>query len=382
MREFRIQISEFRINLKSKAVLWVITFIFIVGVLGFLTSASYLGWDPRVVPRGLLDATDVAITHIPLLPKTPKQVMTRTVFEMGRVESGEHHFSLELTENPGEGNEKTIFSPKVFGPFKKSGDQIDLSATVSLGFSEESTQKSKIEFIEESDYFYFKAGDLPPLLGLDFRKLGSDWHKLDLTKITSDAKANVKEDAEIVADIKDKTGLILEILKKDGFRKVQVLPTEAVDGRESFHYQRKLSKEEITKIEQALLGEEASNLLEKISLDLFIDKSNFHFNKLEIKGAVSRDSEEGSDVILNVPDLGFHLVYELKKGSEEVEIKAPEDAKEIGSLLDLYLLVQSERKESPAEQILGATSGLGEFGANFLTVERLLHVLYLTPQAF
>ncbi|MCH7756846.1 hypothetical protein IIC45_02050 [Patescibacteria group bacterium] len=85
---------------------------------------------------------------------------------------------------------------------------------------------------------------------------------------------------------------------------------------------------------------------------------------------------------MNLPDLNFNVTYELLKPNLEVAIDTPESSKDLGSLLDLYLLVKADEEIDPASTILGAVSNIGEFGANFLTIERLVHVLYLAPQSF
>ncbi len=364
----------------------VLFLVLILSVLSLLTISSYLSLRLPLVPKAVVRATDITIASIKFLPKTPKQVITRAFFEMGRIKSGEHNFSLELVENPGSGNEKIILSPKVFGPFKRSVGQIDLAAEINLGFpSEDQGSSSKINFVESEDYLYFQVKNLPSFQNLDLSKLGSGWHKVDMTKIASDAKASIRSDEDIEQTIKEKTKLLFDSLATEHiFQKISVLPDEKTNTRDTFHYTIVLGEEDIKKIMAVFFSEEGSlQLLTDLSLDIFIDKSKFYFNKLEIKGLILKDSISSSSAVLNTPELGFKLIYELSKVNEDVEIGLPQDAIEIGSLFGLYLLVQGEEAEDgPAGLILGAATSLGEFGANFLTLERLLHVLYLAPSSF
>ena len=118
-------------------------------------------------------------------------------------------------------------------------------------------------------------------------------------------------------------------------------------------------------------------------MDVWVAKSGMYFNKIAISGTIAgQPLSSAAAVTLKTTDLNFTLVYEISKPNEDVAITTPESPTQLSSLLDLYLLVQPPGSENAATAILGVATNLNEFGANFLTVERLLHVLYLTPQSF
>jgi hypothetical protein len=360
--------------------------VIILVALSTLIAASYLNWDSPLLPRTAVRATDVAIASVSFLPKTPKQVLTKAIFETGRVKSGEHNFSLLVKQKISEEEERAVMFPKIKGPFKKSEDQVDIAGTAFLGFpNEDEDAKSEINFVEQDDYLYFQVKNVPPLQNINLSKLDSKWHKIDMTKVASDAKANIRSDEEIGETISEKMNLLFDTLASEGInQKISTLSEEEVSGQLSFHYKLNIEEALLEKIKNIFVSEGEFENLNNLSLDLWIDKSNFHFSKLEIKGELSNDPvAASSNLILQEQGLFFEFAYELRDAGEDVEIRAPEEAKEVSSLLSLYLLVQDDRSEkNPAGVLLGATSGLGEFGANFLTIERLLHVLYLTPQSF
>ncbi len=360
--------------------------VIVIVVVSTLVVSSYLSFNSPLVPRTAVRAADIVIASIPFLPKTPKQVLTKAIFETGRVKSGEHNFSLLIKQKISEKEERTVMFPKIKGPFKKSEGQVDIAGTAFLGFpSEDEDAKSEINFVEQDDYLYFQVKNVPPLQNINLNKLDSKWHKIDMTKVASDAKADIRSDEEIGETISEKMSLLFDTLASEGInQKISTSDEEDINGQLSFHYKLNLEGDLLGKIKNIFVSEREFGNLNNVSLDLWIEKSNFYFSKLEISGELSNDPvAASSNLVLQEQGLNFELIYELRNAGEDVEIKVPEDAKEVSSLLSLYLLVQDDRSEkNPAGALLGAASGLGEFGANVLTIERLLHVLYLTPQSF
>ena len=381
-RERKLNKPEAKKSLNFKIVIVGLILVIIVVSFGVLAGASYTGFGSPPIPKSAVRLADITIASFSVLPKTPNQVISKAFFETSRVNSGEHNFNLDLNQNVGS-EKKPIFSLNIVGPFKKENNQIDLAgkATFSLQGRKD---LSTINFVETDDFAYFGLEDVPSIFGLDLSKLDG-WYKLDVTKILSDAEADVRADEEIEKTVSEKVQIILDNLNEGGaIKNLVVLPDENIDGKYSYHYQINLD-ETLTREMINALTQDSEGLpnFEKISLEIWIDKDNFVINKLLINGVIAPDSENPtSNVVLKAPDISFSLTYQLSNPNGEIKINPPESAKSIDSLLDLYLLVQGEDKADPASIILGAASNLGEFGANFLTVERLIHVLYLTPQSY
>ena len=303
---------------------------------------------------------------------------------MGNVKSGEHNFSFELfeqSEKPGTELKKLLAYPKVFGLFEKEGGQIDVSGSLSPGFPSEGKNPSEVDFIEADDYLYFKVKNLPGFQNLNFEKLGLGWHKIDIAKVKQDAKADIRTDEEIEKAVREKANLLFDLLSSKNLnKKISREREEYVSGKLSSHYKIELGEDDTKDAVRLFTSEdEGLGALKQISFELWVDKSKYYINKLQIDGALSKNLLSSEETTLS-PSLGFTLVYELKRANENAPIKVPDEAEELSNILDLYLLVHGEGGgKNPTSQIFGAVSGLGDFGANLLTVERLMHVLYLAP---
>lgn len=363
-----------------KSVTYVFVSVLIIGVISTLTAHSYLNWN--ILPFGVSRVVDVTIASIPFLPKTPTQILSKAYFETGRIKSGEHSFSLNVIQSSKTVAEQVLFL-NISGPFRKFDDQIDFSGRVSLKLSP-NEHAAEINFVEENDYIYFQMNNPPSFPNLELSGLGDTWHQLDVTKILNDSKADVRGDREIEKTIREKTDIFLRsIVTEKLFKNITLLPDELVGADESYHFRLSFNKEETKKIIKEFIGESEGSILDEVSVEVWVAKSGMYFNKIAIGGTIAgQPLSSASAVTLKTTDLNFTLVYQLTKPNEDVAITTPESSNELSSLLDLYLLVQPEEKQNPAAAILGAATNLNEFGANFLTVERLLHVLYLTPQSF
>lgn len=385
-REDKLKNKKTRRNLKTKILGVLLPLIIVIGILAGLAVSSYQNWSPPLIPKVVLRASDITIASVSFLPKTPKQILTKAVYETGRVKSGVHNFSLLVKQKTGENEERIVMSPEISGPFIKSENQIDIAGTIFLGFpSESEDSKSEVKFVEQDEYLYFKASNTPSLQNINLNKLGSDWYRIDMPKVISDARTNVRKDEEIEKTINEKLELLFDTLVSEKIlEKFDIFPNEDITGRESYHYKINVDDDLLKKITEIFFSEDDRfKNVEDITLDLWVDKSDFYFSKMEISGQLTNDPISPSpNVVLQEQGLDFTLVYELHDAGADVEIEVPENAKEVDSLLGLYLLVQDEKAEDDPSVILGAVSSLGEFGANFLTIERLLHVLYLAPQSF
>ena len=383
-RKKKIEKIEIRSGFSLRIISSLVVAFIVAGSVGLLVVSSYTGFGSPPIPKTLVRAADITIASFPLLPKNPNQVLAKSLFETSRISSGEHKFNLDLTQDIGEGKENSLFSVEITGPFTKSDNQIDLAGKASLSFPNEE-ESSKVEFVEEDDFIFFRLENTPDFFGLDLTELQGNWFKLDLTKILSDAKASTRSDEEIEKTTTEKIRTILSVIEAGDLNKnIKVLPDENIEGENNYHFQLNFSEEQTKKILKTI-SEDSPQLpdIKTMAIDLWINKTDFILKKLVISGIVSSAQEKPSEgVTLNLPDVNFELSYELVNSNKIVTIDTPDESKDLSSLLELYLLVKSDEEADPTSVVLGAVSNLGEFGANFLTIERLIHVLYLIPQSF
>ena len=379
-REKKLESEQSKKTLNPKLITYIFVPVLIVGIIGTLVASSYLNW--KILPFGVSRVVDITIASVPFIPKTPTQILSKAYFETGRIKSGEHSFSLNVNQSSETLTEQVLFL-NISGPFRKFDDQIDFSGRASLKLSS-NEHSSEINFVEENDYIYFQMNNPPSFPNLELSGLGDNWYQLDVTKILNDSKADVRGDKEIEKTIREKTDILLRsIVSNELFERIAVLPDESIDGSGSYHFRLSFNKEETNEIVKKFIGESEGSLLNKVSIDVWVDKSRMYFNKIAIEGTIAGQPLSSASVVtLKTTDLNFTLVYQLTKPNEDVAITTPESSNELSSLLDLYLLVQPQGDQNAAAAILGVATNLNEFGANFLTVERLLHVLYLAPQSF
>lgn len=379
-REKKLESEQSKKTLNPKLITYIFVPVLIVGIIGTLVASSYLNW--KILPFGVSRIVDITIASVPFIPKTPTQILSKAYFETGRIKSGEHSFSLNVNQSSETLTEQVLFL-NISGPFRKFDDQIDFSGRASLKLSS-NEHSSEINFVEENDYIYFQMNNPPSFPNLELSGLGDNWYQLDVTKILNDSKADVRGDKEIEKTIREKTDILLRsIVSNELFERIAVLPDESIDGSGSYHFRLSFNKEETNEIVKKFIGESEGSLLNKVSIDVWVDKSRMYFNKIAIEGTIAGQPLSSASVVtLKTTDLNFTLVYQLTKPNEDVAITTPESSNELSSLLDLYLLVQPQGDQNAAAAILGVATNLNEFGANFLTVERLLHVLYLAPQSF
>ena len=379
-REKKLESEQSKKTLNPKLITYIFVPVLIVGIIGTLVASSYLNW--KILPFGVSRIVDITIASVPFIPKTPTQILSKAYFETGRIKSGEHSFSLNVNQSSETLTEQVLFL-NISGPFRKFDDQIDFSGRASLKLSS-NEHSSEINFVEENDYIYFQMNNPPSFPNLELSGLGDNWYQLDVTKILNDSKADVRGDKEIEKTIREKTDILLRsIVSNELFERIAVLPDESIDGSGSYHFRLSFNKEETNEIVKKFIGESEGSLLNKVSIDVWVDKSRMYFNKIAIEGTIAGQPLSSASVVtLKTTDLNFTLVYQLTKPNEDVAITTPGSSNELSSLLDLYLLVQPQGDQNAAAAILGVATNLNEFGANFLTVERLLHVLYLAPQSF
>ena len=379
-REKKLESEQSKKTLNPKLITYIFVPVLIVGIIGTLVASSYLNW--KILPFGVSRVVDITIASVPFIPKTPTQILSKAYFETGRIKSGEHSFSLNVNQSSETLTEQVLFL-NISGPFRKFDDQIDFSGRASLKLSS-NEHSSEINFVEENDYIYFQMNNPPSFPNLELSGLGDNWYQLDVTKILNDSKADVRGDKEIEKTIREKTDILLRsIVSNELFERIAVLPDESIDGSGSYHFRLSFNKEETNEIVKKFIGESEGSLLNKVSIDVWVDKSRMYFNKIAIEGTIAGQPLSSASVVtLKTTDLNFTLVYQLTKPNEDVAITTPGSSNELSSLLDLYLLVQPQGDQNAAAAILGVATNLNEFGANFLTVERLLHVLYLAPQSF
>ena len=86
------------INL-SKIFLYVLIFVTVgYGLfLAVIIASSYTGFQPPLIPKNLIRMTDSALATVPFLPKTPKQVLTRSFVATDGAKSGEVKYQAEIT---------------------------------------------------------------------------------------------------------------------------------------------------------------------------------------------------------------------------------------------------------------------------------------------
>ncbi len=352
--------------------------------LGILVAASYTGWKPPLIPKNTVRIVDSGLAAVPFIPKTPKQVLTRSFAISDKIKSGVQKFSLEISSS-GSSQPRQNISVRlsVKAPFKvvnENTTNVEAETNLELDFAG-TRSKYSANFVAIDKNVYFKLGDIP-----GFKKISNKWYRVDLEKIQKDLNVSTQGDEEAKEGLKEQTERLFDALDKHQiFKKIKRLSDEDVSGRTSYHYQLDLAKEELEAILKTYSdGNAKVGEVEKVRLDLWVDKSKFYLNKFGIEGSIVYGAPTDSSLNLSLPkrlEFKFKFIHELSEINKEIVIEAPEKSEEIESIFEILLPALPITPTSQGVRTLGTTDPAYEVGKNILTVEKITRVLYSIPKA-
>lgn len=344
--------------------------IFSLGIILFLVGLlilSYSNFYPPLVDKKYIFALDNFVGAIPLLPKTPKQIVTRSLYPNKKLSSYTARGSVSLKGNStdevsltfnGEVNKAALFG-------SESSASVKGKVTGALS--------GEIDFqtIEKGENFYFRTAGNLGVEDFDPTLLGKDWYQLDLDKFQISLGVQAKKDADIAIDISEQTKQLEEdLIEGNIFPNLKESKELRIDKENYFQFKFSI-QEKILNSASPLKGYR----LKSPVLTILINKKTLYLEKLQINSEVIADNKSSV-----AGELDLKLEYQISNINKKQIIEAPKTSKAITHPVDLSLAFAGKTVGSDAE-LLAATEKTIERGQNFLTIERILKVILLLPKA-
>lgn len=350
-----------------------------------LIAASYTSFDLPLISKGVQRKVDYLVASVPLVPKTPKQILTKAFEDSRNIKTAKETFSLLLQSGEEELVSVTIEAKLDTNDLDNVAFEAQIEGKISQG-SQEATVA--IDLVEKGNNLFFKIDEVPTLPGYDLGSLSGKWYRIDLEKAGEEIDAQVLEDASIKSDVEEKIEEILNVLDETNiFGKIKKLPDGKVADRDNYHLSYLAETSDLVKIFQKLLPEASidKNEIEKsfgdTKIDLWVDKKTYFINQAETSFKLIEITDGATLQVVPISQqLEVKASYTLSGINEPVKIEAPKNAQNIDSFIELLMMTQPTSSNLLLqESILGVSTQTIEFGSNVLFYERLLRVLTLFP---
>jgi hypothetical protein len=350
-----------------------------------LIAASYTSFDLPLVSKGVQRKVDYLVASVPLVPKTPKQILTKAFEDSRNIKTAKETFSLLL-----QSGEEELVSVTIEAKLDTNDlDNVALEAQIEGKISQGSQEATvDIDLVEKGSNLFFKIDKIPTFPGYDLGSLSGKWYSIDLEKAGEEIGAQVLEDASIKSDVEEKIEEIFDTLDETNiFEKIKKLPDEEVVGRDSYHLFYLAETSDLVKIFQKLLPEASidKNEIEKVlgdtKIDLWVDKKTYFINQVETSFKLIEIADGATLQVVPISQqLEVKASYTLSDINEPIKIEAPKNAQNLSSFIELLMMIQPTSSNLLLQEaILGVSTQTIEFGSNAFFYERLLRVLTLFP---
>jgi hypothetical protein len=381
----------------------VITLIFL-GVFGPVTLvlASYSGWDLPLVPKGVMRFVDNSIASAPLLPKTPKQILTRALFKTNEIDTAYQKASFKMDYSGVSPSESFEFFFDLEGPFDATQpEDSKYKATVKGGYKLGGEKLDlKFAFIQIGNDLYFnlkKAPDILKLYGYNFSSVQNKWYKFNYSELQGQLSTTSESDEEVKKESEDQLAKFIEIIEeRQLLKKFEMLPDEKVGDKNSYHLKLALTSRDVRSLildfsEEfgSVYGDtdtsqdiasltQVTNYLKNTTLELWVTKKDFIVNKADFKTSlVLPSSVYSSSLIGKSLTMNFQFGYSLEQINEPQKIDPPAKFKDIDDPMEFFMKIYDPSDGllySQPTSVLGATTV--NVPTNVVTITDLAKAIY------
>ena len=373
-------------KMASKILLYFLIFItFTYGIfLSVLIGSSYTGYQPPLIPKNFIRITDSALGSIPIIPKTPKQVLTNAIVSTEQVKSGNVRFIMEVSSfglATSDSLELKLTFDGVVDEVDQNISNFDFSASLDMKSGKQNVNYTA-DLVAVSNLLYFRFGEID-----GNKEISNKWFKIDLKKVEKELGTTNTSEEDLEKQYKKQVRKFFETLEeKKIFQKIEQLGDDDIDGKSSYHYRLSLTEEEIID----LLGEDFKDLesfinFDRSKIDIWVEKGTNYMNKFIIDYEISYDFSQ-LGLSSSPQDIGFNfkLESEITNINGDVEINEPEGAKEVESFLEpfeesLPSIIQNQNT-NPFTQTLGVTNPDYNIVRSALTFTKTLRNFYSLPK--
>ncbi len=350
---------------RNTKVLLLITLAILIALGLILAPVAFSYSNILLINPEITASNDDLIAQIPLLPKTPKQIIARAKKVNQSLNSYKNKTSLVLSAEKvklvdilTDGAIKNANSDKTESSNHVKGQSL-FPAPVNFEF----------QTVTQGTTLYFKVDKGIRLPGFDTTKLENGWYQIDLQEFQKDLKVATRTDVEITRDVKKELDRYLEELRAEGsFGKEASFSEITEQGKQFYQIKLKVTKEPLSKY---FLG---GGLQDKNStLTILINKADFYLEKISLQSEkLSKDKKS----------INLSFTYDISAQNQDFTIEKPRNATKLNNPIELYLLLNDKNAGSNVESLFKALGGeVKDVVADLLTVERLTKVIILLPKS-
>lgn len=353
----------------------------VIAAIILLVFASYFDIALPFISKRVSRTIDVALGSVPLIPKTNRQLLFTAIYRNSQIAASSEKFHLSLEAKEQKQNFPLLaFDTKTSFESRKEKDQYAGSFEASLG-PRGFLPWLKAETREEDKDFYFYLGSFLPI-GPDLHNLYGSWYRVDIAAVESKLKAQTRSDKDLKKDI----GKFFESTV-DEKNLAQAL-------RKASRTRAKINGTIVEKISLTLSKKEISSLVKKnfnireAKIDLLIEVKSGYLVAVDADLGMEKEVLKTLKIFESLAakeaDLTLKVSTALERINQDQKFELPKEpavkVKEKG-LLELYEEVQGQKLSDDPFALFKVTKELGEFGSDLITIERLIHVLVLSPTA-
>lgn len=334
---------------------------------------SYSNFYPPFIAKKYIYFLDSLVADIPFLPKTPKQIITKTLIQ-NRTLTNYAQTTTVLLESA-ESNKFKIVDLTIDNKIENSTSsqtksQVDIHGKVNFFPNPEIDVKT----IKDRDNFYLQVTKFPELTELNLGLLSKEWLKINLSEFQKGLGVKVRTDQQIIEDIQNQFGQIQsDLIDKSIFSKVT--SSKIITEKNNQFYEIKINLEKTNLQKLPLIGDNAK--FQKPVLRLLINTRTYFLTKLKLEGEINSNSGK---VSTSKDSLNLKLESSLSNIGVNQNIETPKSYLKVKSPLDFALEINKVDKD--INSFLNASKQAKDLGENLLTLERLLTVLILLPKSF
>jgi hypothetical protein len=344
-----------------------ITTIFLLLIPLILLAFSYTNIYPPLVDKKYIFTLDSFVASIPLIPKTPKQVLSKAITSSTKLSSYSAGATVSLKSDRSEQIELSFAGSVNKAGLFGSTSQSSVKGTV----KGELNGEINFQTVSKEENLYFRTVGNLGLPDFDPTLLGSDWYKMDLEKFQEGLGVESRGDSEIVDDIsKQAETYWLRLVDSGLFSKLTSSKTLKIGGVEYLKYSFDIDSKLIQDF-NLFNGYRFTNP----DLSLLVNKKS---TLIEIVELVAEVDPEKANIVKT--KMNFRFEFRVFNINKEQKIEIPEATKAISGPIELSLVLEG-RDDVQDTAFVGAAQKAVDRGQNFLTVERILRVILLLPKA-
>lgn len=321
---------------------------------------SYLPFYPPFLPKVFVYSLDNVFASIPFIPKTSKQVLTRGLFVNRSLQNYSPSIEVILKTDKGKKLAQVSLKGKISDAALFTSHY---QAKLQGGF--ESQTAGVVNLEEQGGNFFFQVEKPVVSPFIDLSQTQNNWYRVDLSQFEKNLGVNVRDDNQILNDV------------AGSFENLRASLSQSIPS--GYHYEE-IGGQQYYKFDFSIQGQE-QQVLTAVSLrtlTIWISKDTFVLSKVYLQGNLKQDLLNATSVSQN-NQVNFEVTYSLlpenftpAKTGNPIDISAP---------IDLWLNLNNKQNDKSTETFFEATTASKDFGANFLTLERLLKVIFLLPKA-